>query len=253
MLASKTPLVDFANSALSACFIFDEEIGEYQVKMHAELPSRPAYFIGSIGDARGEAESFRLMLPTPLAVGDRGTILNLSNTAIKLPYPTFATQHINVDGYHVIAQYFGAPTFRVGRLMALAWLPRPEGATEVDHIDGDPAHDELDNLEWVTHSENLRRGRHSARQQWEDSDYVLMIREGDIPKIVHPRDAASVTGSRNQSHIFRRGTRRSTNGWYMAVNPSRTDALNFVGNLPFKDTSPYAAAVKELFEELGID
>lgn len=211
--APKTTLEDFEKSAVASCFIIDDETGEYQIKLHAEMPPYPSYLIGSVGNAGGNAESFRLLLPVPLAVGNKGTIINLSNTAIRAPYPTFVKQNTNVDGYHVISPYFGAPSFRVGRLMAIAWLPRPAGTTEVDHIDGNPAHDVLENLEWVSHSVNIQRGRHSRPQNWPPEDQVLMVREGYEPLLTHPSKIASIADSQNASHVLRRGTRRSLKGW----------------------------------------
>lgn len=251
-VATETSFSAFESSKVYACFIPADQKDEYYVKMHVDDPERPAYMIGSVGNSHGTPELFRVLLPTPLAVGNRGTIINLSNAAIRACYPTFATQGINIDGYHVISPHFGAPSFRVGRLVALAWLPRPEEATEVDHIDGDPAHDELSNLEWVSHSENLRRGRHSKPCGWNDEDYVLMVRAGYEPRLVHPSEVTSIIGSRNTSHVLRRGTRKSANGWYMCLNPNYGEAVAFVEGLPLKDKVYYLEAVADLFHSLEI-
>lgn len=43
-------------------------------------------------------------------------------------------------------------------LMEYFGPPRPEGADEVNHIDGDTCNNILENLEWVTSSENTRHG-----------------------------------------------------------------------------------------------
>lgn len=250
---SETTQDVFEKSNVSNCFVATDQEEEYTVKMHADDPERPTYMIGSVGNPHGDPELFRLLLPIPLAVGNRGTIITLSNAAIRHPYPTFVAKSTNVDGYHVISRRYGAPTFRVGRLMAIAWLPMPADATEVDHIDGNPANDTLENLEWVSHSANLRRGRHTRPRRWAPDDYVLIIHEGCDPLLVHPSMVASITGSRNASHVLRRGTRRSINGWYPCLNPSREEAIAFAENLPFDNIVAYVDAVENLFDSLEMD
>lgn len=44
----------------------------------------------------------------------------------------------------------------VHRLVAEAFLPRIDGKTCVNHIDGDKANNQLDNLEWCTYRENAQ-------------------------------------------------------------------------------------------------
>ena len=51
---------------------------------------------------------------------------------------------------------------RVHRLVAQAFIPNPQHLPEVDHVDHNPANNHMDNLQWVTGSQNVSRQRRYA-------------------------------------------------------------------------------------------
>ena len=65
---------------------------------------------------------------------------------------------INNDGYHVISLTKAdhtRKTERIHRLVALAFIPNPEGKTEVNHINCIRGDNRVENLEWVSRKENI--------------------------------------------------------------------------------------------------
>ena len=44
----------------------------------------------------------------------------------------------------------------VHRMVADTWIPNPNNYREVNHINGDKDDNRVENLEWVSHSENMR-------------------------------------------------------------------------------------------------
>lgn len=64
----------------------------------------------------------------------------------------------NGIGYHFVRLYPDDGTkpknLYVHRLVAEAFIPNPEGKAEVNHINGDKGDNRVENLEWVSPSEN---------------------------------------------------------------------------------------------------
>lgn len=68
--------------------------------------------------------------------------------------------YLNNSGYSILNMLDDTchkTTKSVNRLVALAWLPNPHGLSDTDHIDRDKANNKVENLQWLSHTENLYR------------------------------------------------------------------------------------------------
>jgi hypothetical protein len=67
----------------------------------------------------------------------------------------------NKGGYLYISlvNSFGKRSFKVHRLVALAFIPNPENKTDVNHMDKNKHNNNISNLEWNTRAENNLHGK----------------------------------------------------------------------------------------------
>lgn len=65
----------------------------------------------------------------------------------------------NGHGYKIIGLKNGGKrvNFYVHRLVAMAFIPNPDNLPVVDHIDHDRSNNRVDNLQWMTQKDNVRR------------------------------------------------------------------------------------------------
>lgn len=74
-------------------------------------------------------------------------------------YPSkILTQHRYSNGYMSVCLGRNSPAFLVHRLVALLFIPNPLNLLEVNHKDGVRDHNVLNNLEWLSSSDNKRHG-----------------------------------------------------------------------------------------------
>lgn len=69
------------------------------------------------------------------------------------------------DGYLLVGLHKDGvrKTFRVHRLVAEAYIPNPEGKSDVNHLDEDKTHNYVNNLCWMTSTENNNYGTRNVR------------------------------------------------------------------------------------------
>lgn len=92
------------------------------------------------------------MAPKRLTIDDYeitrdGQVINKTNGHVLKPQP-------NGKGYLRVS--IGGQLTFVHRLVAQKYIPNPNNYDQVNHIDGDKTNNSVDNLEWVTHAENVQ-------------------------------------------------------------------------------------------------
>lgn len=92
-----------------------------------------------------------------------------------------------VDGRHRV--------FTVHRLVACAFIPNPENKKEINHIDGNKENNSVENLEWVTPSENaLHAFRNGLRTPISSKAVMVERQNGEIVKFDSMKDCSIYFG-----------------------------------------------------------
>lgn len=88
----------------------------------------------------------------------KGAIVEVSREGVIRINGKIRNQFLNPDGYPRcnIKTDNGWTTVTTHRLVAIAFVPNPNNLNEVNHIDYNRANCHADNLEWITHADNVR-------------------------------------------------------------------------------------------------
>lgn len=64
---------------------------------------------------------------------------------------------------------------RVHRLIALAFIPNPYNYQQVNHIDGNKQNNNVENLEWVTNSDNTQHGYDNNLYKFKSRSHPIRV------------------------------------------------------------------------------
>jgi hypothetical protein len=90
-------------------------------------------------------------------------------------------------------------TFLVHRLIAMAFLKKPEGKDYINHIDGNRLNNNLDNLEWCNHKENNNHAFDNGLIKTADE---VVLFNPEKSEFIHFRSKAKASEFLDRSHNY---------------------------------------------------
>ncbi|QFR65564.1 hypothetical protein LH991_14150 [Schleiferilactobacillus harbinensis] len=111
--------------------------------------------------------------------------------------------YVNNAGYEIcsVMNNGKSTTVTVQRIVATAWIPNPQHLSDVDHIDANKLNNSVDNLQWLSHRDNLAR-----RTAFRPQHQVLKLQDGHVICSYH-----SISAAARDNHLSFSSVRGSAN------------------------------------------
>lgn len=84
------------------------------------------------------------------------SIYDINDDIYRYHTRTIDTEKINLSNCGYILTSIGTKVMTLHKAVALAWLPNPDNKKFINHIDGNKRNCSVENLEWTTHSDNMK-------------------------------------------------------------------------------------------------
>lgn len=138
----------------------------------------------------------KLLFDGALAVYDNGVVCSIENGIEK------ELEYKKCGGYKAIR--YNAKQYSVHRLVAEAFIDNPNNKPEVNHIDGNKDNNNVSNLEWVTHSENIKHAwdtglRNRYQNKKNNNGGINLFREARKAANISQQQAAQELGVRQST------------------------------------------------------
>lgn len=103
-------------------------------------------------------EIWKDVFELPYIISNFGVVKRNPNAPYYHKNKEYVKPYINNKGYLCINLYKDSKVYKyqIHRLLAIIFIPNPNNLKEVNHIDGNPLNNDLTNLEWVTHKQNIQ-------------------------------------------------------------------------------------------------
>lgn len=110
-------------------------------------------------------------------------------------------------------------TFLVHRLVAYAFIPEVEGKTSINHKDGNPRNNNVENLEWCNHLENNTHAFENGLMNTNKHIILVDKKTGEKHEFISMARASTFLGKYKGyiSFLLKKG-KNETNNYYIELN-----------------------------------
>ena len=140
-----------------------------------------------------------------IMVSNKGNVVSYKRGA---PYPLKVFH--NNRGYQQVGAVSGSSQL-VHRLVADTWIPNPNHHKELNHINGNKDDNRVENLEWVTRSENLRHAYRTGLNK--NVTPVRIVETGEVFESIH-EFARRIGGDQGTISACLAGRRSTHHGYH---------------------------------------